>query len=95
MCYHATRLFGLVEALARSLNARAPGARLAVLQQLALSQLVDPIRHPGVIVDQAVEAARLDRLTEAGAGFLNATLRRFLREREPMLERVRREPAAR
>ena len=95
MCYHATRLFGLVEALARCLNARAPGARLAVLQQLALSQLVDPIRHPGVIVDQAVEAARLDRLTEAGAGFLNATLRRFLREREPMLERVRREPAAR
>lgn len=94
MCYHATRLFGLVEALARRLNARAPGPRLAALQQLALSQLVEPIRHPGVIVDQAVAGARLDPMTVGAAGFLNATLRRFLRERELLLEQVRREPAA-
>ncbi len=95
MCYHATRVRGLTQALSGALNAREPGPRLAVLQQLALSQLIEPLRHPGVIVDQAVEAARLDPVTLGAAGFLNATLRRFLREREPLIERATRIAQAR
>lgn len=37
------------------------------------------------VVNQAVEAARQDRQTQRQAAFVNACLRRFLREREPLL----------
>lgn len=95
MAHQAVRRLGLVEALAALLNRRPPSTRLAALQAVALSQLIDPIRAEAVIVDQAVESARAEPATAPAAGFLNATLRRFLRERELLLETARRDPVAR
>ena len=95
MAHQAARRLGLVDALARLLNRRPPAPRLAALQAVALSQLIDPIRAEAVIVDQAVEAARTAVDTAPAAGFLNATLRRFLRERETLLSAVREDPVAR
>ena len=81
--------------LARLVNSRPPPPRLAALQWVSLAQLVDPLRADAVVVDQAVAAARLEPGAAAVAGFLNATLRRFVRERDALLERARRNEEAR
>ena len=95
LAYTATRVLGLCQELARRLNAREPAAPVAALQWLALSQLISPQRHPATIVDQAVRAARADPQTEGAAGFINATLRAFLRSPSEWLEAARRHPEAR
>ena len=95
LAYRAARTLGLCRELARLLNAREPLPPVAALQWLALSQLIDPLRHPATIVDQAVRAARADPLTEGAAGFINATLRAFLRDAPRWLERARALPEAR
>jgi len=97
MAYATVRRLGRLQALAEQLNARRPPPRLAALQWVALGQLQEPLRPPAVIVDQAVIAARgLSRAPgAAAAGFLNATLRRFLRDRERLLETVMRQASAR
>lgn len=46
------------------------------------------------VVNQAVEAVRQDRHTQRQAAFVNACLRRFLRERDALLDSVKLEPAA-
>ncbi|MCL4747483.1 MAG: 16S rRNA (cytosine(967)-C(5))-methyltransferase RsmB [Burkholderiaceae bacterium] len=96
IAYTAVRRLGTCLALAALLNERPPAAAIAALQCVALSELLAPARrHEAVVVDQAVAAARLDRATSATAGFLNATLRRFLRERDALLAAVRDGPQAR
>ena len=81
IAHGAVRRLGIALALASRLNARPPAAQPAALQLVALAELLAPgHRHEAVIVDQAVHAARADPATAAAAGFLNATLRRFLRE---------------
>lgn len=95
IAYTAVRALARCLALAERLNARAPDAPVAALQAIALSQLQAPgRRHEAVVVDQAVAAARLDPATAAAAPFLNATLRRFLRERDALLETVLADPQA-
>lgn len=96
MAYTAVRRLGACTALAERLNERAPAAAIAALQCVALAELLAPgRRHEAVIVDQSVAAARLERGTAAGAGFLNATLRRFLRERDALLAAIAADPQAR
>lgn len=96
IAYGAVRRLGTCLAIAHRLNARAPAPAVAALQAIALSELLEPgRRHEAVIVDQAVAAARLDADTSAASAFLNATLRRFLRERDALLDTVLREPQAR
>jgi 16S rRNA (cytosine967-C5)-methyltransferase len=95
MAHEAVRKLGLVDALARLLNRKPPAPQLAAMQAVALSQLVEPLRAAAVIVDQAVAAARADPAIAPASGFLNATLRRFLREREPLLAAALRDPVAR
>ena len=46
------------------------------------------------LVNQAVEAAKKQPETAAQASFLNACLRRFIRERGPMLAQAQRDPVA-
>jgi len=96
IAYGAVRDLGRCLALARALNAREPAPALAALQAAALATLLAPARrHEAVVVDQAVAAARLDASTAAGAPFLNATLRRFLRERDALVDAAGRDPQAR
>jgi 16S rRNA (cytosine967-C5)-methyltransferase len=83
MAYRAIRDHGWTRFVARRLNRRPPPDAIAALQSLALSQLREGRRAAAVIVDQVVSAARTadDPGLRAAAGFLNATLRRFVRER--------------
>lgn len=90
----AVRELGTCQALSQLLSEREPAPPVAALQWLALSQLVSPQRHPATVVDQAVAAARADPRIAPAAGFLNATLRAFLRNAEDLLARARRDPQA-
>lgn len=97
MAYHAVRRLGRLQALAAMLNARRPLPRMAALQVVALAQLLEPVRPVAIVVDQAVAAARsLSRGPGgAAAGFLNATLRRFVRDRDALLAAIADDPVAR
>ncbi len=88
MAFAAMRRLGTLRFLGRRLSSRAPAPLLAALQMTALAELLDGRRPVPVVIDQAVAAARA--LPEGlgnrfSAGFLNATLRRFAREREGLL----------
>jgi 16S rRNA (cytosine967-C5)-methyltransferase len=89
MAYQTVRALGRLRALTSRLNGRDPLPAIAALQWVALAQLLDPIRPAAVIVDQAVSAARtLSRSPAGAASFLNATLRRFGRERDGLLAEI-------
>jgi 16S rRNA (cytosine967-C5)-methyltransferase len=89
MAYQTVRALGRLRALTSRLNGRDPLPAIAALQWVALVQLLEPIRPAAVIVDQAVSAARtLSRSPAGAASFLNATLRRFGRERDALLAEI-------
>jgi len=95
--YTATRHLALLDALIAQLAARPPAPAVAALLAVALAQLIEePPRHASyTVVDQAVTAARSDRRTAPAAGFINATLRAFLRGADEMLARARRDDVVR
>jgi len=95
LAYRTCRELGLVRELARGLNARKPAPAPAALQEVALAQLVGSVRADAVIVDQAVRAAHALPGGTPVAGFMNATLRRFVRERAARLDAARRHEEAR
>ncbi|MCO5102106.1 MAG: 16S rRNA (cytosine(967)-C(5))-methyltransferase RsmB [Burkholderiaceae bacterium] len=95
LAYRSCRVLGLVRELARGLNARKPAPAPAALQEVALAQLVGSVRADAVIVDQAVRAAHALPGGTPVAGFMNATLRRFVRERAARLDAARRHEEAR
>jgi 16S rRNA (cytosine967-C5)-methyltransferase len=101
IAFHALRQAGLSAALVRLLAARAPSPAVRTLMQVALSLMpavcvaeADPRYDAHTLVNQAVQAAKADRDTQAQAGFVNACLRRFLREAEALLSEARRDPVA-
>lgn len=90
LCYRTLRNRGRADALLSALSEREPSPpELRELAVMALG-LLDPygplgLEHPlryapHTLVDQTVDAARGDRALAHGAGFLNALLRRMLRE---------------
>lgn len=88
MAYDVTRQHGLLAYLAEHLNRKAPAPLLAALQCLGLAQIIDGRRPVPVIIDQTVKA--VGKLPEgvahsSSAGFINATLRRFVRERQALM----------
>jgi 16S rRNA (cytosine967-C5)-methyltransferase len=91
------RQLGTAQALRERLAPRAPPPPVDALLLSALALGVP--RADGTLayaehtlVDQAVQAAR--RVAPASTGFVNAVLRRFTRERAPLLEAVRHQGVA-
>ena len=99
LAFHTLRRLGTCEALVTRLAERAPPPPLRALMSAALALLVAP-DTPGAIypahtvVDQAVQAARSDRRWQRQAGFLNACLRRYLREADALEAQVSGDPLA-
>lgn len=92
LSFHTLRWLGTADALRRLLARRAPAPAVDALLCTALAlALPGPGVHytPFTLVDQTVEAARRQRALRPHAGFLNACLRRFLREREALLAAAR------
>ena len=93
LSFHVLRWLGSAGALRAALAPRTPPPEVDALLTTALALLwpEGPPPYPDpTLVDQAVTAAR--RRTPASAAFVNAVLRRFLREREAQVAAARKTP---
>ena len=96
LAFHAMRWLGSAQFARRALAAKTPPPRTDALLLGCLALLWPPGGLPyadHVLVDQAVAAAR--RRVPAGASFVNAVLRRFVREREALVAAAQHDPVAR
>lgn len=94
---HALRGLGRGEALRRHLAPRTPAPLPDALLCAALALCWDEGSAPYAsftLVDQAVEAAKRHGAMRGQAGFINACLRRFLRERDALVAATSRELVA-
>jgi 16S rRNA (cytosine967-C5)-methyltransferase len=98
LAFHVLRHLGRAEALRRRLarSAPPPPADALLCTALALAWQEEGAPYPAfTLVDQAVEAAKRGRETRPQQGFINACLRRFLREREALVQATDEDPVAR
>ena len=96
LSFQVLRSLGRAEALRRQLVPKAPPPWVdaLVLSALALAWRADEAPYPEhTLVDQAVEAAK--QRERARAAFVNAVLRRFLRERDALVAATDTDPVAR
>ncbi|MEK8051506.1 16S rRNA (cytosine(967)-C(5))-methyltransferase RsmB [Ideonella sp. DXS22W] len=100
LAFHALRHLGAAEALRTALAPKRPPPKVDALLLTALALLwpgqadggLPPPYAPHTLVDQAVTAAR--KRTPQAAGFVNAVLRRFLREHDALVAAARTRPEA-
>ncbi len=105
IAYRTMRRLGRAEALLRRLANKPPAPPvLHAMLCCALALLADteedtvgerPPYEAFTVVDQAVAAAGAEPRMAHAKGMVNAVLRRFLRERAPLLDEVMRDPVAR
>ncbi|MFN7122853.1 MAG: 16S rRNA (cytosine(967)-C(5))-methyltransferase RsmB [Hydrogenophaga sp.] len=104
LTFHVLRQLGTARALVDQLVQRKPDAAVQALLCSALSLMLEDTEAGSssglhyaahTVVNQAVDAARQDRGTARQAAFINACLRRFLRERPVLLDAALRQPVAR
>ncbi|MEN9420314.1 MAG: rRNA ((967)-C(5))-methyltransferase RsmB, partial [Pseudomonadota bacterium] len=96
LAFTVLRRWGAAQAVRHLLAPRAPAPWVDALLSSALALAdpgVPPAYPPHTLVDQAVAAAR--RRAPASSGFVNAVLRRALREPQAWTEAVRRDVQAR
>jgi len=88
LLFHVLRQLGRAQALRDQLVSRTPApladALLCSALALAWDEAAAPY-DPHTLVNQTVEAAKKNRNTQGQANFLNACLRRFLRERDALV----------
>jgi 16S rRNA (cytosine967-C5)-methyltransferase len=97
LSFQALRYLGRAEALRALLARRAPPPRADALlcTALGLCWSGEDAPYEGfTLVDQAVEAAKRSAGTRGQANFINACLRRFLRERDALVAATDRDPVA-
>ncbi|MEI6804217.1 MAG: 16S rRNA (cytosine(967)-C(5))-methyltransferase RsmB [Burkholderiales bacterium] len=97
LAFAAWRDMGRAQALRTLLAAKQPPAPADALLCLALTLMwrtVDAPYDAFTLVNQVVEAAKRNPATKAQANFLNACLRRFLREREALVAATDADPVA-
>ena len=93
LSFHTLRWLGSATEARALLAPKTPPPRVDALLITALALLwpgEDPPYPEHTLVDQAVSAARLR--TPAAAGFINAVLRRFVREKDALVQAVRHAP---
>lgn len=97
LTFHVLRSLGRAEALRQLLASRSPPPPADALLCTALALAwceADAPYEVFTLVNQAVEAAKRDAATQAQASFINACLRRFLREREALVAITDKKPVA-
>ncbi len=88
LLFHVLRQLGRAQALRDQLVSRTPAPLADALLCSALALVWDEAAapyDPHTLVNQTVEAAKKNRNTQGQANFLNACLRRFLRERDALV----------
>lgn len=97
LAFQVLRQLGRADALRRQLARRAPPPAADALLCTALALAWDAAQAPYevfTLVNQTVEAAKQGVGTRAQAGFVNACLRRFLRERDALVAATGPDPVA-
>lgn len=97
LLFHVLRSLGRAEALRQLLAGRIPPPPADALLCTALAlgwREQDAPYEVFTLVNQAVEAAKRSAATQPQARFINACLRRFLRERETLVATTDRNPVA-
>ena len=99
IAYRTMRQLGLAETLIGVMTSKQPEpALLHSLLCCALTLLAEQSEAKAyeafTVVDQAVTATAADASIAHGKGMMNAVLRRFLREREVLLQQVQQNPVA-
>lgn len=97
LCFDIWRNWGRAQALRAQLVRKAPPpmADALLCSALALAWNADDSAYDAfTLVNQTVEAAKRQPETKAQANFINACLRRFLRERETLLAATEADPVA-
>lgn len=97
LVFHVLRSLGRAEALRQLLANRTPPPPADALLCAALAlawRAEDAPYEVFTLVNQAVEAAKRSAATSAQASFINACLRRFLREREQLVASTDHNPEA-
>jgi 16S rRNA (cytosine967-C5)-methyltransferase len=98
LAFYVWRNLGRAEALRKQLAKRAPPPQADALLCVALALAWVDAGAPYdafTLVNQSVEAAKRQPETRAQANFINACLRRFLREREALVTHTDSDPVAR
>lgn len=93
--YHAVRRLAASERIIEQLTAMPPAADVAALLAVSLGQLHDGRHADYTVVDQAVSAAQSSPKMKRAAGFVNAVLRNFLRQRERLSAELLRDESIR
>ena len=97
LAFQALRNLGRAEGLRHLLARRAPPPQADALLCTALAlcwREADAPYEVFTLVDQSVEAAKRSSTARAQANFINACLRRFLREREALVAATDQDPTA-
>ena len=95
LSFQALRQLGRATALRELLAAKTPPPAVDALLCTALALCwrdADASYPIHTLVNQTVEAARKQRQTQAQSGFINACLRRFMRERETLVDQTDTDP---
>lgn len=100
LTFHVMRWWGSAQTVRRALAPKAPPPNVDALLSTALALMWPPALAAGsgplyadhTLVDQAVQAAR--RRTPQAAAFINAVLRRYLRERDAVVAAALQQPLA-
>uniref|UniRef100_UPI0030DD3F9D 16S rRNA (cytosine(967)-C(5))-methyltransferase RsmB n=1 Tax=Acidovorax sp. sic0104 TaxID=2854784 RepID=UPI0030DD3F9D len=98
LLFQVLRQAGRAEALRRAMVPRTPPPAADALLCTALALCWNPEESPYeafTLVNQAVEAAKRHAATRAQSSFINGCLRRFLRERDALVQRTDADPPAR
>ena len=94
LAYGTLRHWGTLDALVRRLSAKPADPLLHTLVAVAIYQLDHTRAPPFAVVDRAVDAAG-GLARPAAKGWVNALLRRYLREHDALAAEVQRDPVAR
>ena len=97
LTFHVLRSLGRAEAIRQQLASRSPPPPADALLCTALALAwheADAPYEAFTLVNQAVEAAKRSVATQPQASFINACLRRFLRERDNLVANTEKNPVA-
>lgn len=86
--YESIRINGLSNALLQTLCSRRPTDEVVSLLEAAFAALHLKHTTDFTVVNETVEAAKKQPATRMAAGFINAVLRRYLREKEALHEEL-------
>ncbi|MCD8339058.1 MAG: 16S rRNA (cytosine(967)-C(5))-methyltransferase RsmB [Burkholderiales bacterium] len=95
LVYQVARKRALVKFLVDKLAAKKPTPEVSSYLEIALAIALEGNEKPFVLVNEAVNGAKRSRNLKNSANFINAVLRRFLREKETLTKEALLNPSVR